>query len=144
MAPYVYTDRISSGVNRFTDERTLKLTPKQQAAYDAVEQAFQKVRTSRRSGRVDVEAARHLAPEAFDGKPEAEHQAIADHLASNGLGGRMQHVRGKIVNGSTTSTTPRCRRSAKTSARPDKPHVIFAHNYGSPSSISSGCARSWG
>jgi hypothetical protein len=140
MARYVYTDRIPSGVNRYTDVRTMPLTPKQQQAYDAVEQALAKVRTSRRGGAVDIGAAKTLAPQAFEGKPESEHQTIANELAKTGLGGRVEHRRAAIVNQFDFDHNAKVHAlRGDLTADKDKPHVIFAHNYGSVDHIQRVC-----
>jgi superfamily II DNA or RNA helicase len=140
MARYVYTDRIPSGVNRYTDVRNMPLTPKQQAAYDQVEQALAKVRATRRGGKVDVAAARTLAPEAFEGKPEAEHPTIAAELAKSGLGGRVEHRRAAIVNQFDFEHNAKVHALRDDlTAHKEKPHVIFAHNYGSVAHIQRVC-----
>jgi hypothetical protein len=142
MARYVYADRISSGVERFTDVNNVKLHPEQQKQYSAVMSALNKVRRSRRTGKADIEAVKALAPDAFEGVPEENHQRVANEVATVGLGGRLNARLLNIVNGETYENNAKIDAMREDLQRDkDKPHVIFAHHYKSIGHIKKLCGE---
>lgn len=80
VAPWVYAADIPSKNVSRRERITVPLTPWQQTQYANAVRAYEKVRAARLLGKVDVEQAKLLAPAAFEGKPEAEHEAIAKHV----------------------------------------------------------------
>lgn len=60
----------------------LQLSTWQQEQADRIGKAYEALRTSRRRGRVDVEAARTLDPDAFDGASPEDAEKIAQRIAS--------------------------------------------------------------
>jgi hypothetical protein len=142
MARYVYSERIPSGVNRSTEVREVPLTEKQQAAYDGIEKAYREARQSMKKGELSVEAVKHLSPEKFDGQPEEKHKEIAQGIAENGFAGVLQNRRRQIVNDFDYEHNAKIHalREDLTKDR-SKPHVIFAHNYGSVGNIKRLCAE---
>lgn len=140
MARYVYADRISSGVERNTETRQVKLHPEQQKQYSGVRSALNKVRQSRKTGNADIEAVKHIAPESFEGVPPEKHQEHANEVATNGLGGRLNAKLHGIVNGTTYENNAKID-AMREDLQKDKgkPHVIFAHNYKSIDHIKKLC-----
>lgn len=140
MGRYVYADRISSGVERHTDERNIKLTPEQQQEYGQVMSALNKVRASRRGGKVDLEALKVIAPDALNGVPEDELEAKAQEIAKVGLGGRLNARLQSIVNGAPYEHNAKINAMREDlQAHKDQPHVIFAHHYQSVGHIKRLC-----
>lgn len=68
----------ADGVKRGRD--FVPLHPEHKALMDRVETTLQRATAARAAGGVDVEAMRELAPGAFEGKPEADHEAIAKKM----------------------------------------------------------------
>lgn len=142
MGRYVYADRISSGVERFTDVRTMKLHPEQQKEYSAVMGALNKVRRSRRTGNVDVEALKTIAPEAFQDVPAEKQQQHANAIATVGLGGRLNARLLNIVNGNSFENNAKIDAMREDLTRDkETPHVIFAHHYKSVEHIKKLCGE---
>jgi hypothetical protein len=142
MARYVYSERIPSGVNRAMDVREVDLTPKQQEAYDGAERSYRQAKRSLREGKLDVGAVKSLAPHRFEGQPEDKHAAIAQEIAEGGMSGILQNRRRQIVDEFDFDHNAKVHALREDLTRDrDKPHVIFAHNYGSISNIKRLCAE---
>jgi SNF2 family DNA or RNA helicase len=142
MARYVYQERIPSGVNRTMEVRDVPLTEKQQQAYDGLEAAYRRARRADRKGEVDLDAVKELAPHRFEGQPAEKHDAIARSVLAAGLGGALQNRRRQIVNEFDFDHNAKIQALREDLVKDrDKPHVIFAHNYGSISNIKRLCAE---
>lgn len=142
MARYVYSERIPSGVNRAMDTREVNLTPEQKKAYDGLDKAYRRAKQSKLEGKIDVDAVRELAPHRFEGQPEESHEQIAQQVAEGGLGGMLQNRRRQIVNDFDYEHNAKINALREDMTRDkDKPHVIFAHNYGSVSNIKRLCSE---
>lgn len=142
MARYVYAERIPSGVNRTMDTREVDLTPEQQKAYDGLDRAYRRAKQSKREGKIDVDAVRELSPHRFEGQPEASHEQIAQQITEGGLGGILQNRRRQIVNDFDYDHNAKINALREDMQRDKgKPHVIFAHNYGSVGNIKRLCAE---
>jgi superfamily II DNA or RNA helicase len=83
MARHFYPGKIDPGVSHEKIVEKSSVTAEQRAAIDAVEEAAASMRLARLAGEVDVEAAKRLSPEMFDGAPPDQHEAIARRAAAS-------------------------------------------------------------
>jgi superfamily II DNA or RNA helicase len=142
MQRYVYADRIASGVHRNSEVRELDLTPEQQRAMTDLEGAYRQAKRATKAGQVDVEAARKLSPDRFEGKDAGEHEAIAREMGEKGHAAYLQNRRREIVNDFDYEHNAKIHALREDMTKDkDKPHVIFAHNYKSIGNIKRLCAE---
>lgn len=126
MLQHLYPGRIDPGVAAQRTQEKVDLSAEQKAAVQGVESAAAKVRLARMRGTVDVENAKKLAPEMFDGADPKECEQIAREV------GRFVGVLKNTATLKTLNTFPngakldRVAQMAK--ARKGKPGVVFAHN----------------
>lgn len=80
MARHLYPGRIDSGVEVKRQQITVPLGEEQHARLAELSRAAGKARIARMEGRVDVEAARTLMPEAFKDVPEGDHERVAQGI----------------------------------------------------------------
>ncbi len=73
------------------------LHPAQQQALEALGVAFRRLQRAQRQGKVDVEAARELSPESFEGVPEEAHEEIARRIQAN-IGIIHHAAQNRIIN----------------------------------------------
>lgn len=71
--------RIEGG-RKVAGDGALALHPEHQKLVDEVQAAYERARRARDVGNTDIDAVRTLSPRAFEGKPEADHGAIAQQL----------------------------------------------------------------
>ena len=128
IAPSVYAASVPTG-NQVTRRRTVvPMHPKQTERYGAVMGAFEKLRSARARGIVDVESAKLLAPERFEKAPDTEHQAIAREIQRNPGALKEQALR-RIVDEAPREENAKIQelvRQLKDHPVRDKPAVIFA------------------
>jgi len=129
VAPYIYAGniKVENKVNRRRE--VVPLTPTQQASYDAVNAAYEKVRAARLSGTADVASAKLLAPERFKGVSAGEQEAVAKSVARNA--GTLREARLQdVVDASEPDDNAKIQKLvaiAKEEDRTKKPLVVFAH-----------------
>lgn len=83
MAAYFYPGRIDPGVRILPSQRKVALSGAQQQALSEVEQHVANLRTAKIKGGVDVDAAKALSPDSFEGASADQHEAIARGLADS-------------------------------------------------------------
>ncbi len=76
----------------------IKLEGEHKALVDRTASMYDRARKSRDKGQVDVEAVRELSPNRFEGRPPAEHEAIARELLPS-LGILKEAAMRRAVNG---------------------------------------------
>jgi len=132
LARYWFNGRVDPGKECYKSNPSVALTDKQHQAVDQVELASGKLRT----GAPDtVKWAKMLAPKSFDGKPEADHQAIAEKVRK-AVGTMRESAMNRIINldpeGGKMAEHVRI---AKERIAEGKPVVIFSHNLEAVASI---------
>jgi precorrin-6B methylase 2 len=121
LSRYFFAERVASGVTAHHHDETIQLTPDQHTAIGTVERAAAKLRL----GEDPLKWAKELAPKAFEGKPEAEHAAIADGV-KKAVGTFREAAMDRIINiggGKMNAAV----QMAKDHVAEGKPVVIFAH-----------------
>lgn len=83
MSAYFYPGRIDPGVRILPSERKVTLSDAQQQAMKDVEGHVAALRTAKIKGGVDIEAAKALSPDSFEGVPEERHGEVARGLADS-------------------------------------------------------------
>jgi len=130
VAPYIYAASVPTG-NRVNRRReTVPLHPEQQKQYAAVLGAFDRLRVARDRGTVDVEAARTLVPARFEGKPAAEHEAIARAIQRN-PGTLKEQALARVVDMAPRESNAKIQhlvKLLKDHPPTGRPVVVFAHN----------------
>jgi hypothetical protein len=81
LARHLYAASINPDVAVSREQRTVAPSPEQASALADLDGSIAKLRVSRISGKADVPAARALMPDAFDGVPPEQHEAVALELA---------------------------------------------------------------
>lgn len=129
IAPSVYAASVPTG-NQVTRRReVVPMHPKQAGRYAAAMGAFEKLRSARARGIVDVEAAKVLAPDRFATTPEAEHQALAREIQKN-PGALKEEALRRIVDEAPRHENAKIQKLlelVKEHPTRDKPVVVFAH-----------------
>lgn len=109
---------------------TVDLHPDQQRDYDAALGAFDRARTARMKGTLDVEAIKELSPNSFANAPAAEHEDIARRLSTN-LGIIRDAALNRVINLAPPEKNGKIQKileRLKEHPPGQKPHVIFARN----------------
>ncbi|WP_293371554.1 helicase-related protein [Nevskia sp.] len=126
MARYFYPGRISPGVKVDAREVPVTLSDAQQRDLRDVDDHVSKMRLARLSGGMDVEAAKALSPDSFEGQPDDQHEAIAK---------RLHDSIGILKQTATTRVIDAHEQNAKTDTvaklvkeRKGKPGVVFARS----------------
>lgn len=146
---YNYASRTVTGVKSNRRKEAIPLSDAQQTAYDEVNSAFQRASRAKKAGSVDVEAVKLLSPNSFKGKPDSEHQAIAEKIQA-GLGTMKEEALNRVVNQFDPDSNAKVSKLMEIieSKRYDEdmpksgakkgdraPGVVFAHNLASVSMI---------
>lgn len=125
LSRYFFADRVHPGVGAHHHEVSVGVTPAQEADIARVEQAAAKLRTKDPD---TIKWSRQLAPDAFEGKPEAEHSAIAEGV-KKAVGTFRESAMNRAINCHPESAKIQEHiRLAKDRLAEGKPVVIFAHN----------------
>jgi superfamily II DNA or RNA helicase len=126
MARHFYPGKIDPGVTHEKIIAKSSVTPEQKAAIDEVEKAAADVRIAGLTGKVDIDAARKLAPQMFDGADPDQYEAIAKRAATS-IGLTREAAIRRILD-----THPQGGKVAKAvdvaRERRGKPGVIFARS----------------
>ena len=125
LSRYWFNGRVSPDKECFKTNPQVPLTDKQKSAIADIELASGKLRT----GAADpVKWAKMLAPKSFEGKPDAEHEAIAERVRK-AAGTMREAAMNRAINldpdGGKMAEHVRI---AKEHAAEGKPVVIFAHS----------------
>jgi hypothetical protein len=125
LSRYWFNGRVDPGKDCYKSNLDVPLTDKQKAAVDQVELASGKLRTGAPDA---LKWARILAPKSFEGKPEADHAAIAERVRK-AVGTMRESAMNRIINldpeGGKMAEHVRI---AKERIAQGKPVVIFSHN----------------
>lgn len=78
---YNYASPTETGVKRNNFKESIELTGDQKKAHDEVLANFERVRSARRKGQVDVKAMEALSPGSFKGLSDEERKKAADRLS---------------------------------------------------------------
>ena len=132
LSRYFFVGKVPSGVVAHIHDVNIPTTPKQDAAIQSVDQASAKLRT----GDPDIiRWANQMDGKSFEGKPESEHQAIAEGV-KKAVGTFRESAISRILN-----TDPEGLKiakhveMAKEKVAAGKPVVIFAHNLAAVAAI---------
>lgn len=126
MLQHLYPGRIDPGVAAKRTQEKVALSDEQKATIGSIESTAAKIRLARMRGKADIENARTLAPEMFDGADPKEHERIAREIARY-VGVLKNTATLKAINtGPNSAKLDRVAQLAK--ARQGKPGVVFAHN----------------
>lgn len=126
MARYFYAHSIQPKVRADRKTVNVKLSDGQNEALTAVDKDVAALRLARMVGKVDVEAARRLMPDAFSGAAAGEHEDIARGLQS-ALGVIKETAVQRVINEHPQSAkADEVVRQIK--ARPGKPGIVFARS----------------
>lgn len=130
---YSYTAEVEHGLSpRYRSEK-LEMTPAEATRTAEIENAYAAVEEARRRGEVDVDAARRLAPHAFDGSDD---QATAAAIHSAAAPFRDQAFNRAINIEPGSAKIARIRELARAyKAEGRKAGVVFARNLESVSAI---------
>jgi hypothetical protein len=138
-ARYFYQDRVESGVQARSVKNQLKLTPKQRERYNAVQDAFNKLKNERADAKrqkreinpeILVNSMRLLSPNSFKDLPEAEHHAKATNLLS-AAGTIKDAAFNRIVNAGRFEDNAKMQHVAQLAdeyKKQGKAGVVFARN----------------
>lgn len=121
---------ITPNVEVRKEERGVALHPKQKAAYARAMETYNRIRSNRAKGVIDVEGAKELSPNSFAGAPPEEHEKIARRLTDN-IGIIKEAALNRIINLAPTEENAKVQaivEHLKTHPVRDKPVVVFAHN----------------
>ena len=126
LARHLYAFSLTPDVAVKRDSVTVPQSDAQQAALDAVDKQAAALRIGRMTGKVDVEAAKALAPSMFAGVPEEKHEDVAKEAAQ--LVGVLKQtaVRRVLDNHPASAKLSRVADVAK--ARKGQQGVVFAHS----------------
>lgn len=97
MARYVFPTSITPDVNRDRKIEKVPLSAGQQKAISELSGHIAKVKSARKAGKVDIDAAKGISPDAFDGIPESEHEGIAERI-QNSVGIVKSTAYNRIIN----------------------------------------------
>lgn len=126
LARYVFPTSITPDVNRDRRVETVPLSDAQKSAIADLDKSLAAVRIARRSGKVDIEAIKQIAPKSFEGVPESEHEELAGRLQKS-VGMLRNAAYNRIIN--SHSDNGKVAHALKlVHERGDKQGVIFARN----------------
>lgn len=143
---YIFASTIPSGVHRkevwgVEDEqgisRPLALSDVQRQRLERVNTAFERARQARREGRADLNALKELSPDSFAGRPEGEHQAIAERL-SRSIGTLRFAAQARAINAAPAQHNAKIQhilKLARERRQRGQPGVVFAHSLTAVSEI---------
>jgi superfamily II DNA or RNA helicase len=83
LARFQFPSKIDPDVTAHRSEVRVPVTNGQKKTIAALESNLAKARLARLQGKVDVEACKALSPSAFEGVPDAEHEAVAREISKN-------------------------------------------------------------
>ena len=125
LSRYWFNGRVDPGKECFKSNPTVPLTEKQKGAVAQVELAAGKLRTGVKD---PVKWAKILAPRSFEGKPEEEHEAIAERVRK-AVGTMREAAMNRIINlDPEGGKIQKHVEIAKQRLAEGKPVVIFSHN----------------
>lgn len=126
MARYVFPATISPDVEAKRTQDVVELSSGQKQALGELTKHLNAAKLARSQGKVNVEAARAISPNSFEGLPESEHEKMADSIQKS-LGIIKSSAIKRVV-----YTHPDNANVARTlehvAARPGKQGVVFARN----------------
>lgn len=126
MARYFYAHSIKPDVKSVTREVNVPLSGAQKDALSVLDKDVASMRLARMGGKVDVEAARRVSPESFEGVPEDQHEEIARGLQDAIGVVRDAAVRKVIDDHPESAKLDEVAKHAK--ERQGKPGVVFARS----------------
>lgn len=127
---YLLPGKVDPGVQAIHHEEPVSLSDSQQQAYDQVMADYTAARIARQKGTIDLDAAKRLSPSSFEGKPEAEHAAIAEALHGN-LGITRDGALERVLNDHEPSKNAKVQhvlQLANTYKEQGKPGIMFARS----------------
>ena len=125
MARHVISNVIDSGAKKTRQTLKLPASAEQQQALKELDKAAARCKLARMSGKVDVEAARRLSPQMFEGVPEDQHEKVAGAVQQSASIIR-ESAQKRILD--THPTSPKFDAVVQgIKQRAGKPGVVFAH-----------------
>lgn len=127
LARHLYAMSVKpGGISVTKTEESVKQSPEQQAALDALENSAASLRIARMTDKVDVAAAKVFAPAMFEGVPEERHEEVAKKVAEDAAILKQTAIKRILNNHPNAAKLDRVAAMAK--ERKGKQGVVFAHN----------------
>lgn len=133
MARYFYAHSIQPKVRADKKEVNVPLSDGQKTAMAELDKDVAAMRIARMEGRIDVDAAKRLSPDAFDGVTEDQHAKIAKGLQS-AIGVVKETAVQRIINDHPDSAKA-AEVVRQIQARHGKPGIVFSRSLKSVESI---------
>ena len=134
MSRYFYAHAITPNVKATSKEVNVPLHDEQKTALSQLDRDISAMRLSRMRKTVNVDAARRVSPNAFEGAPEDKHEAIAKGLQDS-IGIVRETATQRVIN-----SHPKAGKMDalvdQIKARPGKAGVVFVHSLDSVDAIS--------
>lgn len=126
LSRYMFPTAITPDVARDRRVEKVSLSAGQQSALKNLNNQFSMAKAAKRSGKVDIEAAKAISPNSFNGVPESEHEKVAESI-QNSLGIIKNSAVSRIIN-SHPDNAKVARAVELVKEREGKQGVIFARN----------------
>ncbi len=126
LQPYLYPGRIDPGVSASRTEERVPVSPEQGAALAALDKATAAMRASKLQGRVNMQAAKQLAPDIFKNTDPTEHETLARNVGK--YVGVLKHARALQILQAGAPKLERAAEIAKERRAQQQPGIIFAHH----------------
>ncbi len=139
MARYVYPSKIDPDVGITRTTRNIALSDGQKKSLADLDRHMANARLARMQGKVDVDAAKAIAPEMFRDAPAEKHGEIAGHVQKS-LGILKSSSINRIIHTHPDNPTVDDI-AAQAKARKGKPGIVFAHSLESVKAISDRLAK---
>lgn len=97
MARHVISNTIAPDVEAKHSVHEVDLSAGQREALKSLDKSFAKAKAARSAGKVDVAACKAISPDAFEGAPEDQHEAIAKNLQES-LGIIKESAVSRVIN----------------------------------------------
>lgn len=127
LARYGISQTIAPDVKADYQDVDVPLSDSQHAALKELDGHAAKMRLARMGGKVDVEAAKSISPDAFSGAPEDQHEAIAKGIQDS-LGIVKESAIKRIINAHPDGNAKVEKTLELAEKHKGQPGVVFAHN----------------
>jgi hypothetical protein len=126
LARYVYASAITPDVNADRRVINVALNDAQKADLANLDKDVSAAKVAEMEGRVDVDAVRRLAPDAFVGVPDDQHESVAKVIQKSS--GLLKNAAVKRIINAHPQGAKLDALANEAAKRKGKPGVIFAHN----------------
>ncbi len=125
-----FTDHIRPPVKADRRKERVQMSEWQTQEYAKVRQAYDRLRLDRSRGKINVDAAKQLSPQSFEGVPEERHEEVARAL-TDAAGAIKEAALHRVVNMAPpehNAKMTKLKELLKEKGTRENPTVIFAHN----------------